>query len=84
MNKLTEVNSLQALFEQCKCENRYTIETHGEGYALYFGRCNHRHGYNLINMVEPAWNFSPEHIEFLINVGAAEYIKNPTGGHIAE
>jgi hypothetical protein len=68
----------------CKCETRYTIEPHGEGYALYYGRCGHRHGYNLINMVEPAWNFDPVHIAQLVNLGNIEYKKNPTGGHIAE
>lgn len=68
----------------CKCENRYTIEPHGKGYALYYGRCNHRHGYNLINMVEPAWNFDPKHIEKLIELGDVEYKKNPDGGHLAE
>lgn len=60
---MTEVSSLAALFEECKCVAQYTIEPHGDGYALYYGRCNHRHGYNLINMVEPAWNFAPAHIE---------------------
>ena len=81
---MTEVNSLSALFEPCTCEAKYTIELHGEGYALYYGRCRHRHGYNLINMVEPAWNFDPKHIEKLINLGDEEYQKNPTGGHEAE
>ena len=81
---MTEVNSFQALFEKCKCENRYTIEPHGKGYALYYGRCNHRHGYNLINMVEPAWNFDPKHIEKLIELGDVEYKKNPDKGHLAE
>ena len=72
------------LLEPCKCEAKYTIEPHGEGYALYYGRCVHRHGYNLVNMVEPAFNFEPTHIEKLINMGAAKYAKNPDGGHIAE
>ena len=70
----------------CECEALYSIEIHGEGYALYYGRCDHRHGWNLANIVEPAWNFSAEHIEKLINLGAAEYAKNPNpnGGHWAE
>ena len=71
-------------FAECKCEERYTIEPHGDGYALYYGRCVHRHGYNLINMVEPAFNCDLFHIQKLINLGAVEYAKNPTGGHIAE
>lgn len=81
---MTGVDSILALFEQCKCEAKYTIELHGPGYALYYGRCGHRHGYNLVNLIEPAWNFDPKHIEKLINLGAAEYAKNPDGGHIAE
>lgn len=68
----------------CECEVKYSIEPHGDGYALYYGRCNHRHGYNLANMVEPAFNFDPRHIEKLINLGAAEYAKNPDGGYEAE
>lgn len=76
--------SWEKWFKPCTCEARYTIEPHGSGYALYYGRCVHRHGYNLINMVEPAWNFEPTHIEKLINLGDKEYAKNPTGGHLAE
>jgi S-adenosylmethionine synthetase len=72
------------LFDECKCESRYSIEPHGEGYALYYERCNHRHGYNLVNMVEPAFNFDPKHIEKLINLGNAGYQKNPNRGHVAE
>ena len=74
---MTEVSSFQALFEKCKCETKYTIERHGKGYALYLGRCNHRHGWNLVNMVEPASNFDPKHIERLINLGAALYDQYP-------
>jgi hypothetical protein len=61
------------LTEPCKCETRYSIQEHGSGYALYLGRCPHRHGYTLINMHEPAWNFDPKHIEKLINLGAKHY-----------
>jgi hypothetical protein len=73
-----------------KCEEQYTIEPHGEGYALYYGRCACRHGYNLANMVEPAWNFEPKHIEKMINLGNDVY-KHVSkmygarlGGHEAE
>lgn len=74
---MTEVNSIFALFGECKCESKYTIERHGKGYALYLGRCNHRHGWNLVNMIEPASNFDPKHIERLINLGAALYDQYP-------
>jgi hypothetical protein len=35
-------------------------------------------------MTEPAWNFYPNHIEKLLNLGAAEYAKNPDGEYWAE
>lgn len=31
----------------CQCQNKYSIEPHGNGYAIYWGRCMHRHGANL-------------------------------------
>lgn len=68
----------------CNCDSQYTIESHGEGYALFFGRCNHRHGYNLVYLTDPAFNFHPEHIQHLLNLGNKEYWRNPTGGEIAE
>lgn len=30
---------------ECCESDDYSIEPHGEGYAIYLGRCNHRHGY---------------------------------------
>jgi len=39
-------------FLDCKCKDEYSIEPHGNGYALYFGRCPHRHGYNLLHITE--------------------------------
>jgi len=87
---MTEINNLSASLKSCKCETKYTIEPHGDGYALYYDRCNHRHGYNLINMTEPAWNFEPKHIEKMINLGhevyehASKMYGAPLGGHEAE
>jgi S-adenosylmethionine synthetase len=72
------------MFEECKCESQFSIEVHGEGYALYYDRCPHKHGYNLINMVEPAFNFDPNHIEKLVNLGHKKYSENPDSGHLAE
>jgi hypothetical protein len=77
---MTNEEAWAELLKPCTCENKYTIEPHGKGYALYYGRCNHRHGYNLVNMVEPAFNFEPRHIEKLINLGDLEYQKNPDAG----
>lgn len=59
----------------CNCEAKYTIEPHGEEYALFYGRCSHHHGYNLANMVETSWNFDRSHIEKLLNLGNIEYQK---------
>jgi hypothetical protein len=36
----------------CSCIDKYSIAEHGNGYALYYGRCNHRHGYNLCFLSE--------------------------------
>jgi len=51
----------------CKCEDKYAIEPHGNGYALYFGRCPHRHGYNLMHITEVDRVDLLSHIEKLLN-----------------
>ena len=28
----------------CKCDVKYSIESEGDGYAIYWGRCFHKHG----------------------------------------
>lgn len=81
---MTNEEAWAKLLEPCTCEARYTIEPHGEGYALYHGRCVHRHGYNLAYITEPSFNCDLKQIERLINLGDAEYQKNPNGGHEAE
>jgi galactokinase len=35
---------------ECHCIDRYSIEPHGNAFALYYGRCGHRHGYNLCKL----------------------------------
>lgn len=42
--------SIPDIFSECHCEDVYSYEPHGDGYAVYFGRCEHRHGYNLMNV----------------------------------
>lgn len=37
----------------CQCPDEYSFEPHGEGWALYYGRCDHRHGYNIAFIKEP-------------------------------
>lgn len=34
----------------CQCSDKYSIEKHGNGHALYFGRCDHKHGYNVLHI----------------------------------
>jgi hypothetical protein len=68
----------------CTCEDRYTIEPHGDGFALYYGRCKHRHGWNLVYLNEPSFNCDLNHLEKLLNMGMREYNKNPDGGHVVE
>lgn len=32
----------------CKvCEEKYTVEERNKEWVIYFGRCKHRHGFNL-------------------------------------
>lgn len=43
-------HTLESIGGACECEPAYSIESHGpqgEVYALYYGRCNHKHGLNL-------------------------------------
>lgn len=68
----------------CNCEAKYTIEPHDEEYALFYGRCDHHHGYNLAYITGTAWNFDRSHIEKLLNLGNIEYQKNPDGEYLAE
>jgi len=44
------------MITDCTCELKFSIEPHGDGYALYFGRCNHRHGLNLLHITELSYN----------------------------
>lgn len=39
--------------DPCECKQSYSIEEHGSGWALYLGRCAHKHGLNLANITEP-------------------------------
>lgn len=73
---MTEVNILDALLRPCNCEAKYTIERHGKGHVLYHGRCNHRHGYNLVELHDKAANCDFKLLEKLLNIGAKEYAKN--------
>jgi len=52
--------------ESCDPE-RFTIEKHGAGYALYKGRCNHQHGLNLAYITE-ATDADLEIIEDTLNL----------------
>lgn len=81
---MTDDKRWTELLKPCTCEARYSIEPHGDAHVLYYGRCGHRHGWNLIYLNEPALNCDFRHLEKLLNLGNAEYAKNPDGGHLAE
>jgi hypothetical protein len=73
------MTELTDLFK-CDCEGKYTIEPHGannEFHVLYLGRCGHRHGWNLVELYDPALNLCAlKHIEYLLNLGLKEHQKN--------
>lgn len=48
--------------DPCRCEEKYSLEEIEEGktWILYFGRCPHRHGYNLVTLSDPSFNFYTE------------------------
>ena len=52
---------------RCNCKDTYTIEEHGYAYALYYGKCNHRHGYYLAKISDIAYNCDLKKIERLLN-----------------
>ena len=51
MSKNKLIESLNILME-CQCKQKYSIEPHGKGHALYFGRCTHKHGSNILSITE--------------------------------
>jgi hypothetical protein len=58
----------QPTLEICDCKNKYSIEPHGIGYALYMGRCDHKHGLNLALLTEISNNCELERIVELLNM----------------
>lgn len=52
MSAPNEIPLNSSPLEECQCPVRYSIERHGNGYALYKGRCCHKHGYNLAFITE--------------------------------
>ena len=57
------------VFGECHCPDRFRIEAHGDGYALYRGRCHHKHGLNLAHITE-ADNATLALIEGALNHGS--------------
>ena len=45
------IEGLKELAE-CTCTPKYSIEPHEDGYALYWGRCEHKHGVSLALITE--------------------------------
>lgn len=35
---------------ECRCADRYSVEKYKGEYALYFGKCEHRQGYIILQM----------------------------------
>lgn len=64
---------IDKLFD-CNCDPKFLIEKQIDGsYILFFGRCPHKHGDNLVYLTNPAINFNTEYIENLLNTGLKEY-----------
>jgi len=59
--------------DMCDCVSEFSIEPHGENQVLYFGRCPHKHGYNLTTLSEPAFNCDFGHLQYLLNLGIAQH-----------
>lgn len=51
----------------CRCKQKYSIEKHGDQHVLYFGRCFHKHGFNLFTISEVAHNCDLKEIEKRLN-----------------
>lgn len=49
---MSEANSDLTELLECRCADIYSIEPCGPGHALYFGRCQHRHGYRVLQITE--------------------------------
>jgi hypothetical protein len=59
----------QPTFEICDCQQTYSIEPHGPAHVIYFGRCQHRHGYNLATLTELSANCELKRIEKCLITG---------------
>lgn len=58
---------------ECDCNPTFSVEKQIDGsYILFFGRCPHKHGDNLVYLKHPAINFNAEYIENLLNIGLNE------------
>jgi hypothetical protein len=63
---MPRVDPGESLFTfSCQCEKKYTIEVHGDGFVLYYGRCPHEHGYNLATIMESAPDFRTKLVDAL-------------------
>jgi hypothetical protein len=50
---MSDKNTIEDLLN-CRCKDKYSIEPHGGHgeHALYFARCNHRHGFKVLQISE--------------------------------
>lgn len=56
--------------EECTCPDRYSFESRTGGYVIYFGRCLHRHGYNIATLTRCRRDFPRAIVEVLNRPGA--------------
>lgn len=62
----------------CECEETYSIEKHGDGHVIYYGRCPHKHGYNLATLTELSYNCDISRLEDCLIRG--DLTRTPIGG----
>lgn len=61
---------MQEVYEEEREEemsDKFTVEPHGEGYALYLGRDIGHHGLNLMNLTEVDPRFDVKHLAKVLN-----------------
>jgi len=53
----------------CKCKDKYSVEPHGgqDEHTLYFARCNHRHGFKVLQISECSRQDIPDGIVEALN-----------------
>jgi len=50
-SSIAAINTADDMSGECHCEDQYTVEPHGDKFAVYFGRCPHRHGQRILSFM---------------------------------